>query len=212
MIGTVGVWLESAGYAVLKAQDGREGLDAFLSRRPDLVLLEVLLSELDGLELCRHIRTLGRTPVVFLSSLDTPEERARGLEWGADDYLAKPVDERELLKRLAAILRRTGVTTVPNRVLETGSLRIDVGRQEVSVAGTPTKLTLLEFRLLEALVESADTVASSDDLLNRIWGSDYHDRGLVKWHVTRLRRKLVQAGLPQESIVNIRGVGYRYQS
>ena len=207
----VGRWLEAADYSVLMAAGGREGLDTFLSRRPDLVLLEALLPEMDGLELCRRIRSIARTPVIFLSALDRPDERTRGLASGADDYLVKPADADELLGRVSAVLRRAGVSTAPGETLVAGPLRVDARRREVAVSGVDVSLTPLEFSLLQALVERSGEVVSSVDLLNSVWGPEYWDRGLVKWHMMRLRRKLEGAGLPRSAIASVRGVGYGFR-
>ncbi|MBI4235934.1 MAG: response regulator transcription factor [Chloroflexi bacterium] len=209
--GTWARWLAAAGYRVLLADDGHQALGLFLARQPDLVLLDVIMPQMDGLELCRQIRAVSLVPIVFLSILGAEREKAWGLALGADDYLAKPVGHGELLARIAALLRRTAPPRQATGLYQDLWLTLDPARHTATAGGHPLSLTPTEFGILRELIQRRGEAVTNVQLLGRVWGPAYQERGLVKWHLSRLRRKLELAGLPLEAIVSVRGVGYRYE-
>lgn len=205
--------LERAGYRVSQAGDGRTGLRIFHERRPDLVVLDISMPELDGFQALERIRDLSDAPVLMLTAHNTELERVRGLKAGADDYLGKPFGRQELLARVEALLRRTrdpddeGEAVYSDELLE-----IDFARRGVTVRGRQVSLTPLEFRLLGALVRHADQVLSSDQLLEQAWGDvDGRSPDQVKLYISYLRRKLSGGASEPAPIETVRGFGYRYR-
>lgn len=209
--------LESQGYAVAIAGTGTAALEQAHQRRPDLVLLDVMLPDLSGLEVCRRLRhdaTLATVPVLMLTARGEEIDRVLGLEVGADDYLVKPFSVRELLLRVQAILRRSvaPVTTATDGavgVTKFGVLVVDAGAHRALVDGVEAPLTALEFRLLTTLLERRGRVQTRERLLDDVWGitADVTTR-TVDTHVKRLREKL---GAASEYIETLRGVGYRFR-
>jgi two-component system phosphate regulon response regulator PhoB len=203
--------LDRAGYRVLLAEDGLEGLETASQETVDLVLLDLMLPHLDGLEVCRRLKRDPRTsrlPVVMLTAKGEPVDRIVGLELGADDYITKPFNLRELLLRIAAVLRRNqGEDARPDRI-EFDGLRIDVAGRTVDVQNEPVRLTTREFDLLLFLVTHPSRVFSRAELLRQVWNYDFegYDR-TVDAHVARLRRKLGERG---EWIETAWGVGYKF--
>ncbi|MGN6372948.1 MAG: response regulator transcription factor [Solirubrobacteraceae bacterium] len=204
--------LERAGYRVRSAGDGRSGLRLFHELRPDLVVLDVSMPELDGFQTLERIRDLSDAPVLMLTAHNSELERVRGLKAGADDYLGKPFGRQELVARVEALLRRTR----PRQELEErygdDFLEIDFSRRSVTAGGEQVSLTPLEFRLLGALVRHPDQVLSSEQLLEQAWG-DAAGRSAdqVKLYVSYLRRKLSGASGDAAPIETVRGFGYRYR-
>jgi DNA-binding response OmpR family regulator len=204
--------LESGGLEVLAAADGREGLRAFHSGRPALVILDVGLPVLDGWTVLDRIRDLSEVPVLMLTSRDSEAEKVRGLRAGADDYVIKPFGNAELLARAQALLRRARPAAPEAEVYDDGRLRVAFADGAVSVGDQAVSLTPTEFRLLAALVRHPGHVLSPGQLLERAWQDPAGigpDR--VKFTVMRLRRKLDQRGPGPGPIEGVRGFGYRYQ-
>lgn len=205
--------LEAEGYEVLTAGDGREGLRQFFEHRPDLVVLDVLMPEMDGLELCRRIREVSSVPVLFLSARGAEMDKVQGLTIGGDDYVTKPVSLKELVARVEAILRRARLAEPRELVTlyHDGVLTIDLARHEVSVRGAKTPLTPLEYKLLLYLVQNAPRVLSLDQILETVWGAEYESPENIKGYVSQLRRKIEADPENPTLILNVRGVGYRYE-
>ncbi len=202
--------LKKEGYEVVRAFDGREALRLVKEEKPDLIVLDLMLPEIDGLEVCRRIRQESRIPILILSAKKEEVDRIIGLELGADDYVTKPFSPRELLARVKAILRRS--EEVPEEVerVVRGSLVIDKNRYEARINNMVLTLTPTEFKILETLANSPGQVYSRDVLLRRVWGYDYiGDSRTVDVHIRHLREKLNEH--TQENLIEtVRGVGYRF--
>ena len=202
--------LSAAGYAVTEARDGASGLRAAQTGRPDLVLLDLMLPGLSGLEVCRALRRTSRVPIMMLTARDTEVDKIVGLELGADDYITKPFSIREVMARVHAVLRRAQDGTqrgAPEREV-IGNFGIDRPARRVMLDSREVRLTAREFDLLSFLVAHPGRVHSRDALLNQVWGADFlGDRKTVDVHVRWLRSKF--AGLAPFEIVTVRGAGYR---
>lgn len=202
--------LKKEGYEVVRAFDGREALRLVKEEKPDLIVLDLMLPEIDGLEVCRRIRQESRIPILILSAKKEEVDRIIGLELGADDYVTKPFSPRELLARVKAILRRS--EEIPEEVerVVRGSLVIDKNRYEARINDMVLALTPTEFKILETLANSPGQVYSRDVLLRRVWGYDYiGDSRTVDVHIRHLREKLNKH--TQENLIEtVRGVGYRF--
>jgi len=206
------ILLERAGYAVVPAADGLEGLQRFHETRPELVVLDVGLPQLDGWSVLERIRDVSDVPVMLLTARGLETDKARGLLSGADDYLTKPFSNAELVARVRALLRRTPGTTEGPSVYEDGRLRLDFASHEVACDGSHVVLTPTEFRLLSVLVRQAGQVLSARQLLEQGW----HDpsgigTGRVKFTVLNVRRKLGWGEVASCPIETVRGFGYRYR-
>ena len=203
--------LEKAGYRVLTAADGDQALELAATELPDLVVLDLMLPRLHGLEVCRRIREFSLVPVVMLTARGEPMDRLRGFEMGADDYLAKPFMPAELLARVRAVLRRSqqgGGATTP-AVVRCGDIAIDLVRRRVSVRDELVKLTATEFRLLQHLAVNAGKVLSHAELLITVWGPEYRDDRDYLWaYVRHLRRKLEPDPEHPRHIISSPGFGY----
>jgi len=204
----VQLYLRSEGYQVESAYDGREALEKIGAIHPDLVVLDLMMPHVDGLEVTRRLRQSdAKTPVIMLTAKGEDEDKVRGLDLGADDYLAKPFNPKELVARVRAVLRRTQEPDKATRVLTVGNVRIDVGRREVTVGGKPVELRTKEFDLLLAFAENLGLVLDRETLLRIVWGYDYlGDSRTIDVHVTWLRDKLEDATV---RIQTIRGIGYK---
>jgi phosphate regulon transcriptional regulator PhoB len=206
--------LERDGFRCRTAATGPEALREVQKAAPDLVVLDLMLPELDGLEVCRQLRGDRRTaavPIIMLTAKSDEVDRVVGLEVGADDYVAKPFSPKELVARVRAVLRRARSTDEP-RVLSVGPVVLDPSRHGVSVHGRPVELTPKEFDLLQALLEAAGRVLSREHLLNHVWGyarADEIESRTVDVHVRRLRAKLGDAG---HRIATVKSVGYRFEA
>jgi len=210
------VGLKREGFRVRVARDGVEALELFDLVQPDLVLLDVMLPRISGVDVCREIRTRSRVPIIMVTAKSSEIDTVVGLEVGADDYVSKPYRLRELVARMRAALRRaprpaegrTGPGT-----LEVGDVRLDAERHEVFVRGQPVSLPLKEFELLELLLENAGRVLTRDVLIDRIWGPDYvGDTKTLDVHIKRLRAKVEVDPSKPSSIVTIRGLGYKFDT
>ena len=204
--------LEDAGYGVRTADGGREGLRAFFEWRPDLVVLDITMPEMDGWSVLERIRELAPTPVLILSARGHEGDRVRGLRGGADDYLVKPFPNRALLARGEAILRRTATLGAeePRGMYVDGRVQVDFQRRRVFVDGRELKLSPLEFRLLSALVRDADVVLSPARLLDLCWGEKPGGPVNVRVYIGYLRRKLEDDPTKPKLIETVREAGYRY--
>lgn len=207
--------LEKEGFTTLEAYDGEEALQKTREANPDLIILDIMLPGLDGLEVCRRIRREGMQPaVIMLTAKDHEIDRVLGLELGADDYITKPFSPRELVARVRAVLRRTKQVEHPRsgKTIKTGGLLIDPERYEVKLNGHPVELTPKEFELLEFLARNAGKVMTRDTLLNHIWGYTYDgDTRIVDVHVSNLREKIETSPKNPVYIKTVRGVGYKFQ-
>jgi two-component system, OmpR family, response regulator RegX3 len=209
------VALQREGFLVDTAADGPEALSRFEATRPALVLLDVMLPKMSGIDVCRELRAHSRVPIIMVTARDAEIDAVVGLEVGADDYIAKPFRLRELIARVRAALRR--VPTADDSadhpdVVEVGDVRLDAGRHEVYVRGAPVPLPLKEFELLELLMENAGRVLTRDVLIDRIWGPNYYgDTKTLDVHVKRLRSKIEDDPASPSRLVTVRGVGYRYE-
>jgi two-component system phosphate regulon response regulator PhoB len=203
--------LQASGYDVVTAADGEEALKKARASKPALVILDVMLPEVDGLEVCKALRRdpdLGAIPIVMLTAKAAEIDRVLGLELGADDYVTKPFSPRELVLRVKALLRRRMPTESEPQSMDFGTLRIDVPRHEVFVQGKPVDLTATEFKLLTVLAERRGRVQSRDALLRDVWEYNTQiDTRTVDTHVRRLRDKLGDAA---RYLDTVRGVGYRF--
>ncbi len=207
-------YLENDGYRVVSAGDGREALERFHEARPDLVVLDLMLPELDGLEVCRRLRRDSGVPIIMLTARVEEVDELVGLELGADDYVTKPFSPRTLLARIRSVLRRAAPTDDGEEALSLGPLRVDQSRHEATWEVTPLALTPTEFRLLAALARRPGRVFERLTLLERIQGEAYagYER-TVDAHVKNLRKKLAAAGgeAAASSIATVPGVGYRME-
>ena len=204
--------LESEGYRAIQAGDGRSGLALFHSERPDLVLLDLMLPELSGLEVTRQVRAESTVPIVMLTARDAEVDKVVGLELGADDYVTKPFSPRELVARIRAVVRRGAPAdrTAKTAQLRAGDLAIDRERFEVRMKDTLVTLTPKEFDLLATLVGAPGRVFKREELLDIVWGRDgFVEPRTVDVHMARLRSKFVAAKLEGPGIETVRGVGYR---
>ncbi|MEK7849068.1 MAG: response regulator transcription factor [Chloroflexota bacterium] len=208
-------YLETAeGIEVVgEAADGVELLALLEETTPDLALVDIRMPEMDGLELCRRIREVSTVPILFLTALIGEEDKVKGLTLGGDDYITKPVGRDELLARIRAALRRCRMPPmeVPAAMYSDSNLIVDFARHEVFRDGQRVELAPTAFRLLTLLVHNADRVVPVEEILEEVWGPGYESPDNVKWYVAHLRRKLGDDAANPRFIVNVRGVGYRYQ-
>jgi DNA-binding response OmpR family regulator len=202
--------LESNGFEVTSAFDGEDGLRAARDDRPDAIVLDLQLPRLNGVDLCRRLRSEGNSvPILMLTARSTVPDRIGGLDAGADDYLVKPFSLGELAARLRALGRR-GKTTP--QVIEAGPLQLDTGAREARVSGSPVELTGTEFALLEYLMQNAGQVLSRDQLREEVWGEGFEPASnVVDIYVHYVRRKLKAAGLEADPIRTVRGLGYAFR-
>lgn len=206
----VRAWLERDGFRVITAGQGRDGAAALVRERADLVLLDLGLPDVNGLDLLRSLRAGHTTPVIIVTGRGDEADRVLGLELGADDYVVKPFSPYELSARIRAVLRRTGRWAAAPPV-SVGSLEVDTEARRISSGGRPLPLAPLEYRLLECLAGSAGRAFSREQLLVRVWDSSetWQGPGTVDEHVYRVRRKLAAAGVRSPRITTVRGYGYR---
>jgi DNA-binding response OmpR family regulator len=206
--------LEHEGYRVLQARDGEEALRRFDDQHVDLVVLDLMLPRVDGLEVCRRLRARSAVPIIMLTARDDELDKVVGLELGADDYITKPFSIREFRSRVRALLRRAAAPPHGDGredVIEAEELRLDVARRTVEVRGEPVQLTYVEFELLCALAARPGRVFTRQALLEALWGgSAYREPRTIDVHIRHLREKLERDPREPEYIVTVRGVGYRF--
>jgi DNA-binding response OmpR family regulator len=205
------IYLEREGHQVLVTGDGRSALDKCRARRPDLVVLDVMMPKVDGLDVCRVLRAESDVPILLLTARTTEEDMLLGLDLGADDYVTKPYSPRELAARVRALLRRAGVLAAGNRaVLTVGDLEVDPGRFEVRVAGRPVALTAKEFGILEVLAAEPGRVFTRAQLIDKAFGFDHQVlERTVDAHVMNLRRKIEDDVSAPQYVQTVYGRGYR---
>ncbi len=207
--------LRRDGYDVVSARDGREALDLFSAQRFDLVVLDIMLPGLDGIEVCRRLRARSQVPIIMLTARDDETDKVLGLETGADDYITKPFSVREFRSRVRASLRRIemlGAAAAEREPILAGELRLDFERHRVTLADRPVRLTYVEFEILGALASSPGRVLSREALLERIWGnSGYRDPRTIDVHIRHLREKLERDPKRPAYLFTERGVGYRFR-
>ena len=204
--------LEHDGFQVMEAFNGKQAIDK-LRDTPDLVLLDVMMPDIDGFEVLETIREVSSVPVIMLTARGEEDDRVRGLELGADDYITKPFSPRELVSRVKAVLRRTeGATGSMHGLIEVDDrLKIDFDRREIWLEGKLVKLRPTEYRLLYHLVQNAGWVVSHDQLLQKVWGYEYRDEPhYVRLYINYLRQKLEKDPSDPKYILTERGVGYRF--
>src|SRR5947209_7996748 len=205
----VELYLRRDGYRVVKSANGEDALRAVADHRPRLVVLDVGLPDIDGLEVCRRLRASSNIPVIFLTARDTEVDRVLGLELGADDYVAKPFSPAELVARVKAVLRRSEGGAAPSEMVQVGGVTIDIGRREVRVDDTPVPFTTKEFDLLRFLAERPGLALSRQQILDGVWGYDWFgDIRTVDVHIAQVRKKLGDAVV----IKTVRGIGYRLEA
>ncbi|MGD1992704.1 MAG: response regulator transcription factor [Anaerolineae bacterium] len=210
----VSIYLERAGYQVVVVDDGQMALDILEKERPDLVVLDLMLPKVDGLEITRWLRARDDTPIIMLTARREEVDRILGLELGADDYVVKPFSPRELVSRVKAVLRRTQGSAVAagERPLEIANLRIDAETRRVEVDGEAVSLTAKEFDLLWYLARHPRRVFNRDQLLDLVWGlTEYIDPSTVTVHVHRLREKIEADPADPRHIQTVWGVGYKFE-
>ncbi len=210
------VALEREGFRVAVAADGAEALACFDAVRPSLVLLDVMLPKVSGIDVCRELRTRSQVPIIMVTARTAEIDAVVGLEVGADDYVTKPFRLRELVARVRAGLRRGREPVEGMRgrdeVLEVGDVKLDAARHEVTVRGETVALPLKEFELLELLLDNAGRVLTREVLIDRVWGPNYYgDTKTLDVHVKRLRAKIEDDPANPRNLVTVRGVGYRYE-
>jgi two-component system response regulator RegX3 len=206
--------LRKEGYDVAVSETGPDGLAEFDKNGADLVLLDLMLPGLSGIDVCRTLRQRSSVPVIMLTAKDSEIDKVVGLEIGADDYVTKPYSSRELLARVKAVLRRLAEPEdlLPSTI-EAGPVRMDVERHTVTVNGKPTALPLKEFELLEMLLRNAGRVLTRMQLIDRVWGSDYvGDTKTLDVHIKRLRAKIEPDPAQPVHIVTVRGLGYKFET
>jgi len=205
--------LEHDGFQVIEAVKGHEALDKMRTGMPDLILLDVMLPDLDGFEVLKMVREISNIPIIMLTAKGEEDDRVKGLELGADDYVTKPFSPRELVSRVKAVLRRIETEGGENEdVIDVDErLKIDFNRREIWVEGELVKLRPTEYRLLYHLVQNAGWVLTYDQILSRVWGYEYRDEPhYVRLYINYLRQKLEQDPANPKYILTERGVGYRF--
>ncbi|MFW2384158.1 MAG: response regulator [Acidimicrobiales bacterium] len=212
-IDALSISLEAEGYEVFTALDGFQALERFRKNRPDLILLDLMLPRISGVDVCRDIRGSSNVPIIMVTAKSSEVDVVVGLEVGADDYITKPYRIRELLARIRATLRRVEESKQggSSGVLELGGVTLDRERHEVTVDGEPVSMPLKEFDLLEILMANAGRVVTREILFDRVWGYDYiGDSKTLDVHVKRLRAKVETDPSKPERIITIRGLGYKF--
>ena len=208
--------LERDGFRVLGAKDGEEALAKFAAESVDLVVLDLMLPKLDGLEVCKRLRAQSTVPIIMLTARDDELDKVLGLELGADDYITKPFSIREFRSRVRALLRRASLPAQEDRreseTIEADGLVVDPSRRSVEVRGAPVQLTYVEFELLRTLAGNPGRVFSRRQLLEALWGdSSYREPRTIDVHVRHLREKIERDPRKPEYLFTVRGVGYRFR-
>lgn len=208
------IYLEKEGYTVITASDGEEAVQTFAAEQPDMVLLDVMMPKLDGWQVCREIRQKGNTPIIMVTAKGETFDKVLGLELGADDYMVKPFDTKEVVARIKAVLRRTTAEVAPvNKVKEVtfDKLVVNMTRYELKVDGVPVDTPPKELELLFHLASNPNRVYTRDQLLDEVWGFEYYgDSRTVDVHVKRLREKL-EGVSTQWNVKTVWGVGYKFE-
>ena len=206
--------LRKDGYHVTSALDGNDALSRFAEGRFDLVILDLMLPQLDGVEVCRQLRSRSQVPIIMLTAKGSETDKVAGLEVGADDYITKPFSMREFRSRVKAALRRSrmGGEAPPEEPISSGELSVDFERRMVTLRGEEIQVTYVEFEILGALARSPGRVLTRETLLEHVWGdSEYRDPRTVDVHIRHLREKLESDPKQPEYLFTVRGVGYRFK-
>jgi len=206
-------YLEQDGFEVEAVGDGRTAVERVIARRPDLMVLDLMLPGIDGLEVCRRVRALAPVPIIMLTARAQEQDRVVGLDLGADDYVPKPFSPRELTSRVRAVLRRTAAAAPPDAEssLRAGDLVVDVSARTVEIAGVAVTLTAREFELLVFLMRHPGQAFRREELLEGVWGSAIGDTSTVTVHVRRIREKIEADAAAPDHVVTVWGVGYRFE-
>ncbi|MFZ4078111.1 MAG: response regulator [Microbacteriaceae bacterium] len=207
--------LEREGFAITVAQDGAEALRVFDQSSHDLILLDLMLPQVSGTEVCRQIRTYSQVPIIMLTAKDTEVDIVVGLELGADDFVTKPYKSRELLARIRAVLRRNnpGESMSGDGVIEIADIRLDADRHALSVRGVVTPMPLKEFELLEYLMTNSGRVLTRGQLIDRVWGANYFgDTKTLDVHIKRIRGRIEIDPAEPRLLMTVRGLGYRFEN
>ena len=208
--------LTKEGFETAIAEDGRQAINMFNADGADLILLDLMIPEVSGVEVCRTIRTQSQVPIIMLTAKDAEIDKVVGLELGADDYVTKPYSSRELIARIKAVLRRGQSEDGSNQdqdLLEVGPIRLNIGKHQVFVSGNPVALPLKEFELLEFLMRNSGRVLTRSQLIDRVWGGDYYgDTKTLDVHIKRLRAKVEADPANPILIQTIRGLGYKLEN
>jgi two-component system response regulator RegX3 len=208
--------LSKEGFETAVAETGREALDMFNAKGADLILLDLMIPVVSGVEVCRSIRTHSQVPIIMLTAKDAEIDKVVGLEIGADDYVTKPYSSRELIARIKAVLRRGQAedqVDYDEDLLEVGPIRLNIGKHQVFVKGNPVALPLKEFELLEFLMRNSGRVLTRSQLIDRVWGGDYYgDTKTLDVHIKRLRAKVEEDPANPVLIQTIRGLGYKLEN
>ncbi len=205
--------LTKEGYQVEAVASGTEAIDQFEKFNPDLILLDIMLPGLSGVEITKKIRQTSQTPIIMLTAKDTELDKVLGLEIGADDYVTKPFSGRELLARIKALLRRSNEPTNLEAALKVGPIEIDQERHQVFIRGEETSMPLKEFELLLYLAQNSGRVLTRNQLIDRIWGSDYFgDTKTLDVHMKRIRSKIEKDPANPKYLQTVRGVGYKFDN
>lgn len=214
LVESISYALELEGYEVLAAVTGREGVEQARIGNPSVILLDVMLPESSGLDVCRQIRSTSDVPIIMLTARDSEADKVAGLELGADDYVTKPFSMRELMARVRAQIRRssrTGTFAENNEVLRGASIEIDVDAHEVRVDGRSVDLRPKEFDLLESLMRRKNRLATRDALIDDVWGPSYFgDTKTLDVHIKRIRQKIEDDPAHPTRVVTVRGLGYKF--
>ncbi|MEY4898740.1 MAG: hypothetical protein RL294_551 [Actinomycetota bacterium] len=207
--------LQREGFDVLEAVDGPSALIQWQNNSPDLILLDLMLPGMSGVDVCREIRARSNVPIIMVTAKDSEVDKVVGLEIGADDYVVKPYSTRELLARIKAVLRRGAApnSNESRSILEAGPVRLDTERHAVTVNGQPVTLPLKEFELLEYLMDNTNRVLTRGQIIDRVWGSNYYgDTKTLDVHVKRIRSKIEPDPANPKFIMTIRGLGYKFEA
>ena len=205
--------LTARGYDVALAASGAEAIECSLNRLPDLMILDVAMPEMTGIEVCRELRNWFEGPILMLSVISGDTDIVAALDTGADDYLTKPFSTSELLARIRALLRRTASRVTPPPTIHAGDLEIDIARRTVKRAGQEIELTRMEFDILSYLAQNADRVLTSRMILEKVWGPEYaEDAQTLRVHVSHLRKKIEPHPSSPRHILTETGVGFRFAS
>ena len=208
--------LGKEGFQVSVAEDGRQALDMFSKEGADLILLDLMIPVISGIEVCRTIRTTSQVPIIMLTAKDSEIDKVVGLELGADDYVTKPYSSRELIARIKAVLRRgfaDDSTEAEQDIHSVAGIKLDTGKHQVTINGEIVALPLKEFELLEFLMRNAGRVLTRSQLIDRVWGGDYYgDTKTLDVHIKRLRAKIEADPANPVLIQTIRGLGYKLES
>jgi DNA-binding response OmpR family regulator len=211
--GVVMGYLDRAGHQAVHVADGQKALDAIAAEPPDLVVLDLMLPEVDGLEVCRRVRAQHpQLPIIMLTALGEADERIAGLELGADDYVTKPFSPRELILRIESVLRRASAAPEPSGVLSAGSITVDTAARIATRDGAELSLTTREFDLLAYLIAHPGRAFSRAELMQHVWGWTFGDQSTVTVHVRRLREKVEDDPADPSLIKTVWGIGYRLET